>query len=511
MTKSKQLFINLSTTLVGLVINTLISFGLSKYIVATIGEEAYGFVSLANSFIMYATILTVAVNSMASRFITLSMQRGEIETANKYFSSVLISNAVIIGVLIVPATVLIAWLENIINISSELVTDVKLLFFFIILNFFVSLIGGVFSVATYCTNKLHLTSLRTMESNVIKALVIVSLFVLFKPAVFYIGVATLISGSYVVLFNMRYTKQLLPDIKIKSRNFELNKIKILLSSGVWNSITNLGNVLSDGLDLIISNLAVNPATMGIVALAKTPGNVINTVMSSISNVFQPQIISFYSQNDIDGVLAETKQSMKITGVFGNIPFAYIVVFGYAFGRIWVPEVDAVLLHRLLILTFLNIFCGGVISSLYNVFTITNRVKGNAILNVGSGFLSTVLVFLLISVTNLGVYAIVGVSAFVGLLKGFLVIPVLAARCLKVPNKTFFGVIIKYFFSTAILVAILYALKCFMVIDGWIPLIISVLVSGILGVLVDYFVLFSGSDRKRFMYIFISKFKEKGNE
>ena len=506
MNKGKQLFINLATTLVGLVVNTLIGFGLSKYIVATIGEDAYGFVSLANSFIMYATILTTAINSMASRFITISVQRGNHEEANKYFSSVLISNAVIIGVLVIPATALIAWLEKIINISDRLVTDVKLLFLFIILNFFVSLIGGVFAVATYCTNKLYLTSLRTMESNILKALVIVGLFVFLKPATFYIGLATLISGIYVVLFNVKYTKQLLPDIKIRSKNFSLQKIKELLSSGVWNSITNLGNVLADGLDLIISNIAVNASTMGIVALAKTPGNVINIVISSISNVFQPQIISCYSENDTDGVVAETKQGMKITGIFGNIPFAYIVVFGYAFCKLWVPEVDLELLYQLSILTFLNILCGGIVSPLYNIFTIINKVKGNAILNVGSGFLSTALVFLLISTTDLGVYAIVGVSALVGLIKGLIIVPAYAAKCMNISMMTFFGTVLRYLFSTAVITAIFFALKAIMAVENWLWLLVSVMICGVVGLIVNYLVLFNRSDRERFINIFISKFK-----
>ena len=73
MKKNKQLFINLFTTLFVLIINIVINFGLSRYIVDVIGESAYGFVSLANTFVSYATIFTTALNSMASRFITIDI------------------------------------------------------------------------------------------------------------------------------------------------------------------------------------------------------------------------------------------------------------------------------------------------------------------------------------------------------------------------------------------------------------------------------------------------------
>jgi len=400
MNKNKQLFINIMTTLCVLIVNIAISFGLSRYIVSTIGEEAYGFVSLANNFVMYATIFTTALNSMASRFITISIHKGKNEEASEYFSSVLIANVIIVLALIVPAVVTIVCLENMINISTSILVDVKLLFAFIILNFFVSLIGGVFSIATYCTNKLYLSSIKSMESSILKCIVIVGLFILFKPAVFYIGIATLIAGIFIVLYNVKFTKELLPNIKINKTKFSLKKIKVLVSSGIWNSITNLGNVLADGLDLLISNLAIDGSTMGIIALAKTPGNVLGTVISSISNVFQPQIISFYSKDDIDGVVRETKQGMKITSVFGNIAFAYIIVFGLACCKLWMPDVDFNLLYILSVLTFINVFCSGIATPMYNIFTITNRVKGNAILNVLSGLISTVIVILLVNTTNL---------------------------------------------------------------------------------------------------------------
>jgi len=86
MSKNKQLTINLITTLFVLLINIVINFGLSRYIVDVIGESAYGFVSLANTFVTYATIFTTALNSMASRFITIDIHNQKFKSANQFFS-----------------------------------------------------------------------------------------------------------------------------------------------------------------------------------------------------------------------------------------------------------------------------------------------------------------------------------------------------------------------------------------------------------------------------------------
>lgn len=490
MKKNKQLMINLITMVFVLVINILINFYLARYIVEVIGESAYGFVSLANNFVSYATIFTTALNSMASRFITLSIHKNETENTNKFFNSVLIANAVIIGVLIIPSIILIMYLQYIINIPPEILIDVKLLFTLIFINFFINLIGGIFTIATYCKNKLYLTSLRTLESTILKVLIIVALFMFLKPAVFYIGIATLLASIYIILFNIRYTKKLLPEVEIKKEYFSKEKIKILLSSGLWNSITNIGNILADGLDLLISNIAVGASTMGIVAIAKIPSTAFNTIISNIMTVFQPQTLEYYAKNDMENTKNEVVQSMKISGIFGNIPFCFIVVFGISFCKLWMPSIDNNLLNILCILTFINVFTGGLISPLYNVFTITNKVKLNAILNLVSATISTLIVLLLLKITNLGVYAIVGVSAIVGIIKGFIIVPIYAAKSLNMKKTIFIKPIIQYIVATILLLLFYYIVSIFITINNWIMLFTVVIICGLLGLLINGLTLLS---------------------
>lgn len=506
MGKNKQLFINLITTLFVLIINLLINFGLSPYIVKTIGEEAYGFIQLANNFISYATILTTALNSMASRFITIEIHRKNYKEANEYFSSVLLANIFIVLVFLIPAVVLIYFLEHVINIPINLITDVKLLFMFITINFFVTLIGGVFTIATYATNKLYLTSIKNMESNFLKALVIIGLFIFFKPSVFYVGVATLIAGIFVILFNIKFTKDLLPDIKIDKKNYKKDKVKTLLFSGMWNSITNLGNTLADGLDLIISNLAISPFVMGLVAIAKLPGTIMNTVIASISNVFQPQMITFYSKGDMDGLIEESKKSMKISGIFGNIPFVYILVLGYGFFKIWMPDSDTWTLYILCSLTFINIFTGGLINPLYNLYTIANKVKENAILRIASGVVSTILVLVMLKFTDLGAYAIVGTSAFMQIVLCFIITPLQLCFLLNLKKSTFVPIILRYNVTTLVLFIICYFVAKLFTMSSWLNVIVSIIVIGVIGLLVNYFMLLNKEDRLSLINIIKNRIK-----
>ena len=75
--ENKRLFINLVSSIVALIVNMGISFFLSPYIINNVGAEAYGFVSLANNFVNYASLLTIALNSMAGRFIAIKIHQGD--------------------------------------------------------------------------------------------------------------------------------------------------------------------------------------------------------------------------------------------------------------------------------------------------------------------------------------------------------------------------------------------------------------------------------------------------
>ena len=91
--KNKQLVINLAANL----LSTVVGFCV----------EANGFVSLAGNFLGYATIVTMALNSMAGRFITISIHQEDYDETNKYMSSVFAANLLSSAVLTVPAVLLV--------------------------------------------------------------------------------------------------------------------------------------------------------------------------------------------------------------------------------------------------------------------------------------------------------------------------------------------------------------------------------------------------------------------
>ena len=83
---NKRVIINIFFSVVVFGVNMFISFFITPYITSNLGSDAYGFVKLANDFTNYASLFSLALNSMASRFIMLKREQHDLENARKYYS-----------------------------------------------------------------------------------------------------------------------------------------------------------------------------------------------------------------------------------------------------------------------------------------------------------------------------------------------------------------------------------------------------------------------------------------
>ena len=92
MKKKNNSLINIIAALITFIVQMFISFWLSPFIISKLGEESYGFINLANNFVSYASLIAVAINSMASRYISLEYNSARFEEAKKYYSTVFWAN-----------------------------------------------------------------------------------------------------------------------------------------------------------------------------------------------------------------------------------------------------------------------------------------------------------------------------------------------------------------------------------------------------------------------------------
>lgn len=496
MSKNKQLFINMFANTLNLIANLAISFFITPIIIGKLGSESYGFVTLSNNFVNYISLITVALNSVSGRFITIKIHRNDYKGANIYYNSVLVANIVLTGILIVPSVIFIYNLEKLINISPSLVVQVKLLFALVFFSFFISIIGNVYYVATFARNRLELSAMRNMGLNVFRSVFLIAIFSIFKPNILWIGATSVIVSVLTVIVNYSLSKKLLPQLKINIKGFKLYAVKELLSSGCWNTLSQLGQTLLNGLDLLLTNLFVSPALMGVLAVSKTVPDVLGSIAGTLVSAFSPSYTILYAQGKIDELLKDIKQSIKIVGLIFGIPLGGWVVLGYEFFSLWVPTEDTALLYKLSIISSLGLLVNGGVSCIFNIFSVTNKLKVNSISLIVSGLLNSLIVLILLKTTNLSIYAVAGVSVVILIFRNlFVTIPYAAKSCLGQKWYFFYVDVLKTIINTAFVCAIGFVVKKLIPVTTWGELILDAIIIAVISLFAEFIFLLKKEEKK----------------
>ncbi len=228
--------------------------------------------------------------------------------------------------------------------------------------------------------------------------------------------------------------------------------------------------------------------MTTVSISSQVPSVISNLMGTIAGVFNPQMTIAYAKKDKKQLLEIISSADRIMIFIISIPIAFLTVFGKSFFALWVGRTQDP--QELYILALLNVgtfFVSASIQVLYHVFLIMKRVKVNSMVIVLSGVLTVVTVFVLLDTTDLGVYAIVGVSTVFDILRNLFFTPLYASYCLKVKWYTFYGDIFMGLVSIGAICLVALPFELFVNIDGWIKLFGVGIVAGTLALLVNFFV------------------------
>lgn len=503
-----QLFINLFCQIFLVITNMAISFLLVPFILEKIGADAYGFVGLANDFISYAQLVTIALNSMASRFITINIYQNKYEEANKIFNSVFIGNIIITIILIIPMILTIVFLPNIISIPTTLLHSVRILWIILFINFIITIISSVFGVATYATNKLYLSSIRQIESQLVRSIILIVTFVFLPTRLWYVGLATLAATLIVSLYNYKYVRTLLPKIKFDKKYFDKKSIITLVGSGIWNTVTKLSGLLSSGLDLLLTNTFINSTLMGILSVSKTLPNVILSFFGSLTSVFSPQLTISYAHGDYDDIKRQLIFSMKLVGIFASIPLAIMIGFGTDFYQLWVPTTDKYLLWGLSVIAGAGLILSMPLEPLWNVFSTANKVKQSSIFLIITSLLNIVVVLILLNIFKddyVRLFAIAGTSTVFSLIKSLTFLPLYGAKCVNLKWFTFYPTILKNTISTFTVTLLAFLIKRIIPINGWLMFFINSFIIAFIAIIINIFVLLSKDERKAMLMLVKGKF------
>lgn len=498
MGNKKRIAINMIAQFVNFFVGLGINFFLTPYITSHVGKEVYGFVNLAFQTTGYITIFTSALNAMVGRYITINIAKDDYDKANMYFSSVILANSIISIVLLVPTIPGILYLDKWLQIPSQYIYDIKLLWLFIFVDFFLALCTNCYSVATYASNRLDLAAKRSIEGTIMRAAILILCFAFLPQKVWYVGFTQFVCGFWIIATNIYYKRKLLPKLKYEKAKVKFQAVTELIKVGIWNSVQQLSTILINGCDMLITNIYIDAISMTLMGFAKTIPNYLMSIIGIVSGSFGPQMTLLYGNGDLKEFTKYTKSAIKVCGFICSVPILGFVAFGTDFFSLWLPtlttgEVRTVQILSILILaqTIFDVY----IYPLYTVNSITAKLKIPVLVSLGIGVANIIGSILLCQYTSLGIYAIQIVSSVLLTARVFLFAPVYAAYVLKQKWWTFYGPLFRGMASSMVIIVVFYAIGLKLIIDSWFKLFVVAIVCGLLGYGINYVIVLNKTERQ----------------
>lgn len=513
MEEKKRLLVNLAAQLSSFIVGFVISFFLTPFVIKKLGADVYGYIGLANNFVSYTSLISVALNSMATRFITISYHKGNLILAKKYYSSVYYSNIFLAIIILCVAFLVVFYLDNLIKIDIQQQWEVKLLFGLTFLNSAISLMFNIYFVPLFIKNRTDISSILNIMSNILRIIFVVVPFSLFKPHLWYYSISALISTLFIGLCNKKIAVKIFPDFKNNKNLYEFKLVKKILLSGWWNLLNKLSDILSTGMDLLLANVFISTLAMGTLSISKTIPTIILSLCASVAIIFAPKLTEYYAKDKILDLQNEIHKNIRIMGIISILPILVFIILGEDFFQLWLPNQDHQKLYQLSCISLFSLMIAMPQESLWNIFTITDKIKISSLSLLFFSILIFITIF--ISVNFLKddydkLLAIVISRLVWGGLRSLTFLPIYGAKCLKLKWNTFYPIICKNLaISLCLLILFLIIKYYFIKIDGWGTLTFYSIIISIIVLLIMSLVMLTNNQKKQFKSIIrnlIIKFK-----
>ena len=485
---SKRFSTNLVSNIIYFILNLIIGLALAPFFLNTLGPSAYGLIPLATSVSSYVTLLISSVNSSVSRILTIDLQKGDIEAANKTFNTALFGTLAIVLILL-PISMLIAFLApTFFSIGEVAAADVIWLFALVFISVLIRTWSSTFMVPLFAHNRLDLRNYVEISNLVVQVGLIVLFFAVFGSSLVLVGAAYVIAAIFSRILAGFYARKISPYLKIQISKFVWGRFKEIGDVALWMGFNALGGLFYSQTGLMVVNILFGDIAGTQYSLCLTWGTLIISIAGLVTNLFTPKIYYHYSHSDKEGLLRFTKFTVKITGLFMALPIALVCVFISQLMTIWVGAEYANLgpiiwILLLPIITWVQNGCIAPINAAYK------RVRMPAIANFIAGLINLSLAVSLPFLFDIGIYGVaIAYAVSIYFLTGCFG-PLYNAYVIGAPKFTY----IKYMILATGIIIILFGVgmlyTSFVTVDSIMMLILSgLLISVVYGLIILLLVL-----------------------
>jgi len=431
----KQLPRNLILQVLSFVIHVGIGIWLVPYLIKHLGRAAYGLIPIAGMMTQYVGLISRNISAAVGRFLTIALQRNDVEDANRIFNTAFFSYLAF-GLIQIPIFALIIRHANVVfSIPEELYRDAILLLVCSAASFLVNLVSSVFAVPFYANNRLDVSRTIDITRMIGRLAGIVLLFAFLGPRLRYVGYVDLSLAIILSAIRTRIGRRFAPMLRLAIHYYDWHKVRELMGMGWWLFVSQVGVLLFLRTDIWVCNRFVGAEAAGDYAAILQWSSLIREAGGLIATVVAPMIVIYYARSQIEQMVRMSLLAVRVLSLALAVPVSMICVFSTSLLRVWLGE-SSTRLAPLLVIMLCHLVVNVGVSPLFNINNAMNKVRWPGVATLIGGIVNLCLAILSATSFDWGIYGVAIAGAVVLTLKNTLFLPIYSAVILGQPWYTF---------------------------------------------------------------------------
>ena len=293
---TKRIAKNTLMLYVRMLFSMLVSLYTSRVVLNTLGVEDYGIYNVVGGFVMMFSLISSALSSSTSRFLTFELGRGDLDRLKRVFAtSVWIHIALAAVIFVLMETVGVWFLNNKMTIPLERMTAANWVFQASIVSFLMGLFTVPYNASIISHERMSAFAYIGILDVVLKLAIV--LFIAYSPwnfdklivyALLLVAVALSMQFIYIV-----YCKRNFIECRLRLF-FDKSCWKEMSSFAGWNFIGCTAGLLKDQGVNILLNLFGGPVLNAARGISTTVNNAIGAFSSNFMVALNPQITKSYA-------------------------------------------------------------------------------------------------------------------------------------------------------------------------------------------------------------------------
>lgn len=340
MDSSRRVILNTAVNYIALLVKMAVGLFTARFILQALGETDYGIYVAVAGVVGLLDLLNSNMSNTSMRFLAHSLGSGDIEVVKKTFNSTLYIHYLIgiITVVIMEIGGLIL-LEYVLNIPSNKIIDAHIIFQFMVVTMFVTVIAVPYDAVMNAHERIWMLSVFEIFGTFLS--LGLSVYLLFSNGNRLVQYGLFLMLLQIVLRVMKtvYSKRHFKECRnVSLRKRDKESIKSILSFTGWNLFGSIASSFYYHLRGIIINIFFGVRLNASEGISRRINNYVNMVSTSMTRAINPQIMKSEGGGDRERMIHVTELAAKYSSflfAIVGIPFAieapYII-------KIWLKEV-----------------------------------------------------------------------------------------------------------------------------------------------------------------------------